>query len=264
MLSFGFKEKSEIMKMKVLLAALVAAAAIVSAYALVSYSYLFWPQGTANCARDDAACAAGLDARMENCIPSSTIIEGRDGIVLMVNITRVGDACVRTEEVIASGQENSYLLGLNVTCDYNLSQISNASETACPGSLYDYAVPGEGGGGGAIPGIFSIPKINCGIVDQACKDMASDWFQGCVTSEITNTQLKWMPEGYWTMFTKINRQPDVCQVYFEVLNAVNLPPGTPSTLIGSSMSCSIPLSSFPVENLTVTWCTGDLYTYLYA
>lgn len=249
--------------MKVMLAIVaVAVAAVVSTFALLNYSYLFWPQETANCARDDAACAAVLDDRVDNCIPSSTIIEGRDGIVLMVNITRVGDVCVRTEEVIASRQENAYLLDHNVTCDYNLSDISNASETACPGSLYDYAVSSEGGGG--IPGIFTIPKISCGLVDNACKDTASDWFQGCVTSEITNTQMRWMPNGYWTMLTKINRQAEICQVYFEILNAVNLPPGTPSTLIGSSMSCSIPLSSFPVENLTVTWCTGDLYTYLYA
>jgi hypothetical protein len=253
------------MKMRIMLAALVAAAAIFSAFALMSYSCLFWPLETANCARDDAACAAGLDARIENCTPSSTIIEGRDGIVLMVNITREGDRCVRTETVVGSTEAKSeYLLGHNVTCESDLSELDKPESLVCPGSLYDYVMPsgGEGGAGAAMPPP-GIPEFNCGVDDDECKTESDSFLQNCLNAKIINTDLRWEPDGYWTLLLNVSRQPEECDYYVEVLNAVNLPPGVPATIIGDNMTCNVPLSEIPIQNLTAAYCSGDLYTYLY-
>ncbi|MCX6814925.1 MAG: hypothetical protein NTY20_04740, partial [Candidatus Aenigmarchaeota archaeon] len=231
------------------------------AYIYANYSFMFQPITTLKCSTGETGCIKNAQAEKENCIPSSTIIEGRNGILLMVNITREGDRCIRTEEVIESkNQENNYLLGHNVTCNYSFSQLDNASATACPGSLYDYVMPSGGGGGFLQPGI---PSPNCGIDDNVCKDQASDYVQTCTTSQIVNTELRWEPGGYWTELIKVNRYADECWLYFEILNAVNLPPGVPSSIIGSTMTCKVPISEFPIQNLTASWCAGDLYSYIY-
>jgi hypothetical protein len=90
----------------------------------------------------------------------------------------------------------------------------------------------------------------------------ADYITRCLNSEIVTVELKWEPSGYWTALIKIRRFVDVCQIYFEAINAINLPPGIPSTFVGSSMTCNIPLSEFPPENLSASWCTGELYNYI--
>jgi len=235
-------------------------------YVYSNYSFMFHPVTTSICAKEDKDCIKNLETNKENCIPSSTIIEGRDGIVLMVNITRKGEKCVRTETVIDSkNQESNYLIGKNITCEYELSQINNASATACPGSLYDYVLPSPGGGGngGLIPFIPVFPKQECELADEYCKSTALDYLQECINSEIISTELRWQPDGYWTILIKVERETYTCKLYLEVLNAVNLPPGTPATIIGSNMTCQVPYSEFPIENLLASWCAGELYDYLY-
>jgi hypothetical protein len=123
---------------------------------------------------------------------------------------------------------------------------------------------GEGGGsGGGPPGPPPIPSITCDIDDEECKATADGYLQNCTNSRITNTVQRWEPDGYWTLFFNVSKQQEECQYYVEVLNAVNLPPGTPISIIGSNMTCNIPLSEFPVGILNSTWCEGNLYTYLY-
>lgn len=248
------------MRKRLLIPAAVAAA-VFFVYIYANYSFMFQPVETHNCSIGDSGCVNSMQSEKENCIPSSTIIEGTDGIMLMVNITRDGDKCVRSEEVIGSGKDNEYLLGHNLTCNYSLYQLDNFSATACPGSLYDYVMPTKGGqpAGFQLPGI---PKISCGLEDYECKGRVTSYLQGCTDYEIVTVELKLEPSGYWTAHIKINRNPGNCQIYFEVINAVNLPPGIPSTIIGSTMTCNVPLSELTSRNLSASWCTGELYDYI--
>jgi hypothetical protein len=265
------RRREEYIKMKkAFLIPVLAVLALLMFYLYSNYSFLFQPIATVECAKEDSACVRAVESNRIACMPSSVIIEGRDGIVLMVNITREGDKCVRTEKVVGSEkQESDYLLGHNVSCNYSLSQLDNASATACPGSIYDYVRPSggsgsSGGAGGSTPSSGQgIPKLTCGIEDVECKGMIINYIDNCVASQTINTDLKWRPQGYWTELIKITRYPDSCFLYFEILNAVNLPPGVPTTIIGSSMSCNIPYSGLLSENLTASWCSGELYDYLY-
>jgi hypothetical protein len=219
------------------------------------------------CTSGDANCIKEAKSMKENCIPSSTVIEGRDGIVLMVNITREGGRCIRTETVINSTDPDSnYLVGHNVTCESELSRLDEPESLVCPGSLYDYVVPSgddeEGGasGGGYVPP-QGIPQIVCGIEDDSCKNQASQYVQGCINSKTITTDIIYYPSGYWTLLMNITRA-DECVLYFEVLNAVDIPPANPSTLLGLNMTCSVPLSEFPLESLKPEWCAGDLFDYI--
>ena len=246
------------MRMALLLAAVVLAAAI-PIFVFLNYR-MFLPVETADC-RQDPSCAQDLETKMSECVPSSTIMEGRDGIVLMVNITREGDECIRTETVL-DAPESGYLIGHNVTCESNLSQLSDPESLACPGSLYDYVKPSGGGGGGSGPApLPGIPQFSCGIDDSACKDAGTQYVQGCQNSKMITTDIIWYPSGYWTLLINITRQ-DNCSLYFEVLNAVDIPPGIPSTIIGMNMTCNVPFSDFPLTNLTTEWCSGELFDYI--
>jgi hypothetical protein len=193
-------------------------------------------------------------------------MQGRDGIWLMVNITREGDRCVRTETVVSSEKpENQYLLNHNVTCGYILSQIGNLSATACPGTIYDFVKPDPAGSaqsGSAAPAPYD-PFPHCGFYDYACKERISTNVQNCIVSEMTDSDLKWEPDGYWTGLIRMERVNDTCLLHLEVINAVNLPPDVPSTLVGSSMTCNISLSELPVQYVPESACDGNLYPYLY-
>ena len=248
-------------KMVLLIPAAVAAAVIFS-WVYFNYSFLFMPVETKDCGRD-LDCISGLEKKIEECVPSSTIITGRDGIILMVNITREGDKCVRTETVIGSEElQSRYLVGRNTTCETNLS---DTGPQICPGSLYDYVVPSGGGGGGSLGGgtiPVGPPVLTCILDDEECKKTADGYLQNCITAKITNTEYMWMPDGYWTLFFDVSRTAE-CHYYVVVLNAVNLPPGTPTDIIGYNMTCDVPLSELPVGPLNSSWCEGDLYDYLH-
>jgi len=250
--------------MKRMFALLPAIAVLAALSVYVYFNFLSMPVETQNCG-SDIACIREMEAKKEECIPSSTIISGRDGIILMVNITREGDRCIRTENIIGTGPESDYLIGHNVTCEDELSELGYPEKTVCPGSLYDYVMSSEGGGGspGGGPLIPGIPEFNCGLEDNECKDEAITYIESCANCKIISTDLRWEPEGYWTTFTNVSRQTQECLLYLEVLNAVNLPPGTPTAIIGSNMTCDIPLSEFPLSVFNSTWCEGSLYDYLH-
>src|SRR4030042_5173459 len=241
---------------------LVPVIATIAAFALYVYlnPFMFAPVETKDCG-SDINCINDLETKKIQCIPSSTIITGRDGIILMVNITRQGDKCVETETVVGAEElKGRYLVGHNTTCETNLS---DTGPQICPGSLYDYVKPSGGGGspgGGIVP--VGPPAPTCGLDDVQCKAAADDYLQDCVHSKITNTEYRWLPDGSWTLFFDVSRLAGTCHYYVEVLNAVNLPPGTPATIIGSNMTCDIPFSEFPVGRLNSTRCAGSLYDSL--
>jgi hypothetical protein len=244
-------------------ALMIIALVALGAFALQSYASQLSPVVTAECAQNDSGCIKNLGTNVEECIPSSTLMQGRDGIWLMVNITREGNRCVRTENVVSSEKpENEYLLNHSVTCEFSLSNMGNASATACPGTIYDFVTPppAEGSQGAHVE---YDPFPHCGFYSYGCKERISSNVQNCVISEMTDNDLKWEPNGYWTGLIRLQRVGDVCQLYLEVLNAVNLPPDVPSTLIGSSMTCNISVSELPVQYVPESACDGNLYQYLY-
>jgi len=240
---------------------LVPVIAALAAFAVYVYlnPFMFAPVETKDCG-DDENCISDLENKVAECIPSSTIITGRDGLILMVNITREGDKCVRTETVIGSEEVLSrYLVGRNNTCETNLSD----DNQICPGSLYDYVKPSGGGGdSGGAPKPPGIPVLTCGLDDDECKVTADDYLQDCITSKITNTEYRWLPDGYWTLYFDVSRLAE-CHYYVEVLNAISLPPGVPTDIIGYNMTCDVPLSEIPVGPLNASWCEGNLYDYLH-
>jgi len=228
------------------------------------------PKQTNVCSAENISCARDLHTKNVNCIPSSTIVKTKDGITIMINITRIGDKCVRTERVLdAEGKD--YLIGYKVNCSFPLNDMKDPKVLKnCSGSLYDYLVPeegGEGGGGdsGAGEGTQETPTaLYCPLNDIQCKEEAKNRIVNCIDSEITNVEFRWEPDGYWTAYTEIQRTGEVCEIYMEILNAVNIPPGVPADIIGYNLTCEVPVTELPyMEQLTSQWCSGKLLDYLY-
>lgn len=250
------------MKMMVALLVVTAALAVFAAYVYLN-PFMFAPIETRDCG-NDTSCMDNMEAMKDSCIPSSTIITGKDGIMLMVNVTREGDKCIRTESIVNAGND-SYLLNHNNTCEFELSQLGNSSATACPGSIYDFVKPPPGGGvhSGSSSTTKKDPFPNCGFYDYDCKERISYNVQNCIEYEMTDVDMKWEPGGYWTGLIRVESINDSCSIYLQVLNAVNLPPDVPSDIIGSYMTCAIPLSEIPITYVPESSCTGNLYPYLY-
>jgi hypothetical protein len=243
---------------------LLPAIAALAAFAVYVYlnPFMFMPVETKDCG-SDVNCIREMEAMKDGCVPSSTIITGRDGIILMVNITREGDKCIRTESVVDSGND-SYLLNHSNTCEFGLSQLGNSSATACLGSIYDFVKPPPEEVGHVGSGtVQKDPFPNCGFYDYDCKEKISSTVQNCVEYEMTDVDMKWEPGGYWVGLIRVERINDSCSIYLQVLNAVNLPPDVPSDIIGSYMTCTVPLSDIPVTYIPESSCIGNLYPYLY-
>lgn len=238
----------------------------------LSWDILTKPLETEIC-KAGTGCEKDVYTKVKNCLPSSTIIETENG-TLMINISRKGDKCIRTEKVIEIKNEKMQkLLGYEANCTYEIKNPKTIS--SCPGSLYEYMVPlsptetpeeGGGGGGGGTgeekPG--GIKTLYCSSEDLQCKQTASEYVRNCVPSEITNVELRWEPNGYWTIYIKIAPFSDYCWIYIEIINAMNIPPGVPSDIIGYNLTCEIPFKELPeMEELTSEWCEGSLLEYLY-
>ncbi len=215
------------------------------------------------CGPGDAGCLADvMKENRDNCIPSVTEVTNKDGIVLRVTITREGSRCIRYEEVVGVNESYRYLLGYNVTCDTPLDQLDDPKALlGCSGSVQDYLAPPESpASGGESSGPAGPPYLYCGLEDEDCKSTAEDYLGACTTSEIVNIDPVWRPLGYWTLYFSIQKQ-DKCRIYIEVLNAVNIPPGYPSDIIGYNLSCTIPLEDLPLNEMTEEYCAGNLLPY---
>jgi hypothetical protein len=78
--------------------------------------------------------------------------------------------------------------------------------------------------------------------------------------------------SYWSLFMKIEtlpveytdlgKLPERCQIYYEIINAVNLPPEIPPAVVGTSMTCTISKNRFPINGVTRRYCEGDLEEYI--
>jgi hypothetical protein len=115
----------------------------------------------------------------------------------------------------------------------------------------------------------------CSLEADDCKEEAAEHITECQESEITmDMELNHTQGGttYWTLFIDIDRLPveyteteklpERCRMYHELINAVNLPPEIPPSIVGMSMTCTIELYRFPISSVTVRFCEGDLVDYI--
>jgi hypothetical protein len=69
--------------------------------------------------------------------------------------------------------------------------------------------------------------------------------------------------SYWTVYINVERLSTTCQTFYEVTNIVNLPPEMPPQIMGMNMTCTVPLSEFPITGLHASYCKGDLMEYIH-
>ena len=231
-----------------------------------------------DCQEGDGNCIERADDLRENCIPSVTNItrETPDGsMTILINISRVGDDCIIEESIIElnlnEGEEfNPY----DVKCVVPIEYIGSPYE--CQDSLYEKYVSesdggGDGGGsdggdGGEEEYISTIITIVCSIDDLQCKEIATSYIQNCRESDITDTERVWTDDSYWTKNILVEDHDQSCILYITIVDVVNPPPQIPDDIIGMELECSFPIDPVqdpPIENLTLDYCLGELFGFVY-
>jgi len=218
------------------------------------FNYLLMEKQIFNCAPGDLECLSKAEGCRKGCIPSKFAID-TGNLTLLVDITRGLNECTFREEVEQTGY--------TVNCTLPLG------ETGCEGSLYDYLVPPEDGGSGGgngggeppVPPDWARPVLYCSLTNTSCKADAVNYVKNCLPATITDDDKRWA-SGYWTKYITVDRTDSHCELYFEIINAVDIPPEVPPNIVGMTMSCTIPLSTFPIDTVTEEWCEGPLFDYL--
>lgn len=237
------------MGMKVLLAGLILFAILTG---LIAHVWYFSPQNVIFCTPGDLECLRRAARAREHCNPSHIYVE-TENRTLEVNLDPGPEGCTICEKI-----ENT---------NYSVNCTVPIGETECPegGSLYDYVAP-EGGGGGPEeeelpPEQGERPVLECSLTDVECKNRGAYYLENCISSTITDDDKRWA-SGYWTKYIAVDRTGSTCKLYFEITNAVDIPPEIPPDIVGMTMDCEIPLSEFPITEVEEGWCTGELYKYL--
>ena len=86
----------------------------------------------------------------------------------------------------------------------------------------------------------------------------------CISSRMESIEsIDYGPAGkvYLTIYMEVNRGSTECQIYYKILNAVNLPPEIPPQIVGMDMTFNIMLSEFPISSMEADWCGGELVDY---
>ena len=232
------------------------------------------------CQEGDDNCIERAGDLREDCIPSETIIikERPDGnMTILINVTRVGDDCIIEESIIdldlEEGEEfNPY----DVKCIIPIEHTGSPFD--CQDSLYDnFVLESEGGGnGGSDEGgygeeeeaeyVSSIITVVCSMTNLQCKEIATDYIQNCRESDITDTEKVWTDDSYWTKNIVVEDHNQSCLLYITIISVVNPPPQIPPDIIGMQLECSFPIDPVqnpPIENLTLDYCLGDLFGFVY-
>ena len=244
-------------------ALLVIALLLVLGVLFTQFNYLFMEKDIFSCDPNDLDCLSKANQYMDDCIPSKFSIE--DGnLTLIVDIERNLSECDIREEIEQTGY--------TVNCTAPIGE-------GCEGSLFDYMAPEGGGGGGdsgdsgdsgdgeqptgppGVPPGWVAPDLYCSLTDIACKSDAVYYVKNCLPATITDDDQRWS-SGYWTKYITVGRTDSTCELYFEITNAVDIPPEVPPNLVGMTMECLLPVSSLPIEVLEEGWCTGPLFEYL--
>lgn len=224
------------------------------------------------CLPGDKDCMSKVRESRELCNPSTSIVtvgNSTNYIKLRITVYREGDKCITKEEVIEdvdSGVASYDITGYNNTCNLTAEELEKYGPHACQGSLFDFVAPedskgGKGFGGGTPES--EPPHLYCTLEDDGCKLVATGYISTCVPSKIEGTESLYVGEGnvYLSIYVEISKDSSECFLYYKVINAVNLPPEIPPQVIGMDMTCTIPLSEFPIGGVEESSCSGPLIDY---
>ncbi len=236
------------------------------------------------CAPGDAECLSRLSELRRLCHPSRTIVtvgNSTNYMKILVIVYWDGQKCVSDETVIEdhmSGVAPFDISGYRTICNTTPELLEKYGEHACNGSLLGFFSPdgsSDYGGSGETGGDDYVYRAYCSLEADDCKEEVSDYIKNCrpadilMDMEINNSQ---GGASYWTLAIQIQRLPAEytstkklqprCEIYHELVNAVNLPPEIPPHVIGDTMTCTIPLSDFPIGSVSLRWCEGELVEYI--
>jgi hypothetical protein len=234
------------------------------------------------CAPGDTECLQRMQSLRDNCTPSVSIVtvgNGTNNLTIRVTTYWKGDKCVTEEEVISddnSGLANFNITGYKTECELDGEKLEKFGQKACNGSLLSFVGGGESAGEFSEPsGDEEVFQAYCSLEAEDCKEEAATRIKTCGDSEILMDQELNHTQGgltYWTLFIKIEtlpveytdtgKLPERCSIYHELINAVNLPPEIPPSIVGMTMTCTIESWRFPISAVTVNFCEGDLIDYI--
>ena len=250
---------------------------------IVAFLLFYIPQ-TLPCEPGDETCMSLLDELRSDCTPSTYFVNaGNSTNNLTIKVTRYWDGreCHRKEEVVedANSEITFYdITGYETDCAISPEDFEKYGHLRCNGSLLPFVSPGSVGEGsdftpsGGSGGVYS---AYCSIGADDCTAEAATYVTNCNEAEIILDQEIGNTLGgvsYWTLYMTIERLPveytatqklpERCQIYHELINAVNLPPEIPPHVIGMNMTCTVDLSYFPISGISIRWCTGDLVEHI--
>jgi hypothetical protein len=228
-----------------------------------------------DCGPGDDYCLNEVKAYREDCIPSTSVVtvgNETNHIRMRVVVRNEGGECVITEEILEdsdSGLGPYDLTGYNVSCGLSPEEFEAYGPQACNGSLFDYVVnqEGEGPGGDAGDGGTAPEegeKLFCSEYDYECKETRAEHVSNCVDVVAESTEVITYEEDdimFWTVYLDVEKKPSGCELYYRVINAVNLPPDIPYDVIGMDMQCWVPESELPIPGIYLAACEGDLKEY---
>ncbi len=211
------------------------------------------------CERNNPECVKRVIELKEECIPSTSKINWgneTDNFALTVVVERIGGKCAITE-ILDRVVGNPPEIPKGFT---NTTYTINVTDGEDEGDDQDSVLDGI-----EMPLWIQkteLYKYFCGPEDYVCRDKSIHAIQNCINSVITDTEHKWYPKAYWTKYVMVTRKRDYCDVYFEIVDATDLPGDIPPSIVGMTMQCNIPYGAIPFQDLEEEWCVGPLYNYL--
>ncbi len=266
-------------EMKVIYALLMTDVVLI---AIISVFLFILPEKM-ECALGDEDCLSKLDDMRSMCKNSDTVVtlgNSTSYVKIRVKVYWDGEKCVTEETVVEdynSGIANYDITGYSTECNVTPEMLEKYGPHACNGSLLGYISPDDTGGddSGEGGGDDCVYTAYCSLEAEDCKEEATEYVNNCDPAEIVmDMEVAHTMGGtsYWTLsvtierlpveYTSTEKLPERCRTTHEVINAVNLPPELPPDIIGKSMTCVIPLSMFPMEDVSIRWCEGDLVEHI--
>ncbi len=234
-----------------------------------------------NCGPGDEDCLQKVNSVRGNCTPPSvsivTIGNETNNITIQTTTYMKDGKCV-TEEIVLEDANSAIapfdITGYNTTCEVEEEKLEVFGQHACNGSIMAY-ISGDEEVGGEPEEDEYVYQAYCSLEAENCKEEAAQYIKNCDESQITmDMEINHTQGGvsYWTIYieitelpleyTELGKLPARCQMYHELINAVNLPPEIPPSIIGMAMTCEIELSKFPIDAVTASYCDGDLLDYI--
>lgn len=239
-----------------------------------------------DCPPGDEECLSKLSDFRSMCKNSDTILtlgNSTNYLKIRVRVYWDGEKCV-TEETVVDDHDSGIafydITGYTTECDVSPEMLEKYGPHACNGSMIGFLSPKDipdDDDSGDEDGDDYVYQAYCSLEAEDCKEEAAEYVNNCGPADILMDMEVEHTQGgtsYWTLsiiierlpveYTETEKLPERCSIYHEIVNAVNLPPEIPPDIIGKTMTCTIPLSMFPVNGVSIRWCEGDLVDYIHA